>query len=245
MKTIIIDDETHCIKTLKWTLKEYCKSVEVVGIATDGEEGLEAIERHKPDLIFLDVEMPEMNGIEMLTKLETYPFDVIFTTAYNQYAVKAIKLNALDYLLKPVDKDELINAVSKVKNKECVISKPQIEGLSEAQKAKSFNKIALSLSSEMQFINLDQLVRIEGDGNYCTFILSDGRKFLSSKKLGDAEELLSEHPHFFRIHKSHIVNVKFVEKYIREFGDIIMSDGANIGLSRNKKEEFLDLFGKV
>jgi two-component system, LytTR family, response regulator len=245
VKAIIIDDETHCIKTLKWTLKEYCPDVEIIGIATDGDEGIEAINMHKPDLIFLDVEMPMMNGIEMLMHFEKFDFDVIFTTAYDQYAVKAIKLNALDYLLKPVDKDELIKAIEKVKKKETVISKPQIELLKEAQKVKQVNKIALSLSSELQFINLDDLCRIEADGNYCSFVLKDGRKFLSSKKLGDAEELLSEVKYFFRVHKSHIVNLKFVEKYIREDGDIIMIDGTYISLARSKKEEFLDLFGVI
>jgi two-component system, LytTR family, response regulator len=245
MKALIIDDETHCIKTLRWALKEYCPDVEIIGMATDGDEGIEAIKMHKPDLVFLDVEMPLMNGIEMLSHFDSYDFDVIFTTAYDQYAVKAIKLNALDYLLKPIDKDELVRAIEKYRNKEMMVSKPQVENLSQAHKVKHINKIALSLSSELQFIHLEDLTRIEADGNYSSFILKDGTKYLSSKKLGDAEELLSEVKFFFRVHKSHIVNLKHIEKYIREDGDIIMKDGTCISLARSKKEEFLDLFGVI
>jgi two-component system, LytTR family, response regulator len=245
MKALIIDDETHCIKTLRWTLKEYCPDVDIIGTAIDGVEGIEAINMHDPELVFLDVEMPLMNGIEMLLHFDKYDFDVIFTTAYNAYAVKAIKLNALDYLLKPVDKDELIKAVDKYRNKEMIISKTQVELMSQAQKAKQVNKIVLSLSSELQFINLDDLARVEADGNYCSFVLRDGKKYLSSKKLGDAEEILSEIDQFFRVHKSHIINLKYVEKYIREDGNIIMKDGTCISLARSKKDEFLNLFGII
>jgi two-component system, LytTR family, response regulator len=243
MKAVIIDDESHCIKTLKWTLKEYCPEVDVVGIANDGAEGINVIKNYQPDLVFLDVEMPVMNGIEMLTRFDTYDFDVVFTTAYDQYAVKAIKLNALDYLLKPIDKDDLRKAVDKYKNKEMIISKPQVECLRQSQKVKQVNKIALSLSSELQFINLEDLIRIEADGNYSSFIVKDGKRYLSSKKLGDAEELLSEVDSFFRVHKSHIINLKYVEKYVREDCDIIMKDGTCISLARSKKEEFLNIFG--
>ncbi len=246
MKAIIIDDEQHCITTLQWTLKEYCKDVKVIATAHNGSDGVFLINHHKPDLVFLDVEMPVLNGIDMLQQFEEIKFDVVFTTAYDQYAVKAIKLNALDYLLKPIDKDELIAAVEKVKTRQTLISRQQVNALHEVHNTKVVNKIALSTLAGLQFINLENLVRVEGEGNYCNFILKDKRKILLSKKLGDAEDILKGNDNFFRAHKSHIVNLKFVEKYIRgEGGEIIMEDGASIALSRNKKEEFLQLFAKV
>jgi two-component system, LytTR family, response regulator len=246
MKALIVDDEEHCITTLKWTLKEYCKEVEVVATASNGNEAITLIKQLKPDLIFLDVEMPVINGIDMLQHFDSINFDVIFTTAYDQYAVRAIKLNALDYLLKPIDKDELMLAIEKVKIKQTQISKLQIESLQEVHKTKVANKIALSTAAGLQFVNLDNLVRIEGEGNYCNFVLNDKKKILLSKKLGDAEDILKDNTNFFRAHKSHIINLKFVEKYIRgEGGEIVMEDGTSIALSRNKKEEFLELFAKV
>jgi len=246
MKAIIIDDEKHCITTLVWTLKEYCPDVNIIGTAQNGEEGLELIKKLKPELVFLDVEMPMLNGLDMLQKIDDFFFKVIFTTAYDKYAIKAIKLNALDYLLKPIDKDELIVAIQKVKDEKKGISPMQVDYLNTITKTRMADKIALSLSTGLLFINLKDLVRVEGDGNYCNFILSDKRKILMSKKLGDAEELLSENIDFFRAHKSHIINLKFVDRYVRgEGGDIIMADGTSIALSRNKKEEFLNLFNKL
>ena len=246
MKAIIIDDEAHCITTLKWVLKEYCADVEVIGSANNGSDAILLINKLQPDLIFLDVEMPILNGIDMLLHFSEIKFDVIFTTAYDQYAVKAIKLNALDYLLKPIDKDELIAAIEKVKNKQVQISKLQIEHLQEVHKTKIANKIAVSTMAGLQFINLDNLVRVEGEGNYCNFILNDKKRLMLSKKLGVVEDILNDNPNFFRAHKSHIINLKYVEKYIRgEGGEIIMEDGTSIALSRNKKDEFLELFARV
>jgi two-component system, LytTR family, response regulator len=246
MKAVIIDDEQHCITTLRWALRQYCKEVEVVAIAHNGAEGIGIIEEHKPDLIFLDVEMPVMNGIDMLLHFDEIKFDVVFTTAYDRYAVKAIKLSALDYLLKPIDKDELIAAVEKVIDKQTLISKQQLGTMQEMHRTKITNKIALSTLAGLQFINLENLVRLEGDGSYCHFILKDKNKITISKKLGDAEEILKDDSNFFRAHKSHIINLRFVEKYIRgDGGVIVMEDGTSIALSRNKKDEFLDIFEKI
>jgi two-component system, LytTR family, response regulator len=246
MKVIIIDDEVHCITTLKWTLKEYCQDVQVVATARNGSAGILAIEEHNPDLVFLDVEMPVMNGIDMLLHFDDVKFDVVFTTAYDRYAVKAIKLSALDYLLKPIDKDELIAAVGKVIDKQTLISKQQLGTMQEMHRTKITNKIALSTLSGLQFVNLDDLVRLEGDGSYCHFILKDKSKITLSKKLGEAEDILKDDTNFFRAHKSHIINLRYVEKYIRgDGGIIVMEDGTSIALSRNKKDEFLNLFAKI
>lgn len=234
-------------KDLAWTLEQYCsKDIRIVGQFNDPEQGAGGIFLLQPDLVFLDIEMPKLNGIELLNQCREVNFEVIFTTAYDQYAIRAIKMNALDYLLKPIDKDELIEAVEKVKTKKQPVSRQQIAELQEAHKTKVLNKIALSTMAGLQFVDLDNVIRIEGESNYCNFFLKDKKKILLSKKLGDAEELLKENQNFFRAHKSHIINLKYVEKYVRgEGGEILMSDGAAISLSRGKKEEFLQLFSKI
>jgi len=246
MRAVIIDDEQHCITTLKWSLQQYCHDIEVVGVANNGETGFLLIKETHPDLVFLDIEMPILSGIDMLLKLDEIDFKVIFTTAYDKYAVKAIKLNALDFLLKPIDKDELVTSIGKAKKEMNSITKKQVEHLSETHKTKIVDKIALSLGNGIQFINLSEIVRVEADGNYCNFILVDKRKILLSKKLGNAEEILIDNASFYRAHKSHIINLKYVDRYIRgEGGEIIMCDGTSISLSRSKKEEFMEFWNKL
>jgi two-component system LytT family response regulator len=246
MKAIIIDDEQHCIKTLQWTLAQYCPDVEIVATAENGTNGKNSIEAFNPDIVFLDIEMPMMNGIDMLKSFEEISFEVIFTTAYDKYAINAIKLNALDYLLKPIDKDELIAAVDKIKTKKLKIDKSQIENLHEVHKTKIADKIAITTNDGLQFIALQNIIRIEADGSYSIFYLLEGKKIVLSKKLGDVEELLEHNLEFFRPQKSHIINLKFVEKYIRtDGGEIIMVDNSRLALSRNKKDEFLEMFAKI
>lgn len=245
LKTIIIDDEEHCIKTLEWTLDQYCKNdIKITGKYQDPLNAIDAMSQSQPDLVFLDVEMPGLNGIELLERLGMISFEVIFTTAYDSYAIKAIKMNALDYLLKPIDKDELIQAVNRVKLKKNSSAEPQ--PTPELYKHKELNKIALSTLAGLQFVHLDDVIRIEGESNYCNFFLRDKKKILLSKKLGDAEALLKDNIYFFRAHKSHIINLKYVDKYIRgEGGEIIMQDGTSIALSRSKKDEFLKFFSRI
>ena len=246
IKAIIIDDESHCIETLRWMLQEYCAGdIQLIGASEDPHQGYEIITRLQPDLVFLDIEMPALSGIDLLKQLKEINFHVIFTTAYDQYAIKAIKLNALDYLLKPIDKDELKAAIEKIKNKPSLAYKQQIEQLQEVHKTKVLNKIALSTMQGLIFVTLDDVIRIEAESSYCNFILKDKKKILLSKTLADVEEIIQS-PEFFRAHKSYIINLKYVEKYIRgDGGEIVMSDGVSIALSRSKKAEFLELFSKI
>ena len=247
LNAVIIDDEEHCIKTLAWTLDQYCgNDVRVTGSFSDPVAGLDAIATSPPDLLFLDVEMPGLNGIELLERIGMIGFDVIFTTAYDSYAIKAIKLNALDYLLKPIDKDELAEAIHRMKAKRAAALEGQSLLNGKTQKPRGINKIALSTLAGLQFVHPDDVVRIEGESNYCNFFLKDKKKILLSKKLGDAEALLKDNQFFFRAHKSHIINLRYVDKYIRgEGGEIIMQDGTSITLSRAKKEEFLQFFSRI
>lgn len=246
MNAIIIDDEKHCTKTLQWSLEQYCPEVVVVATATNGIQGRECIEKYKPELVFLDIEMPIMNGIEFIQSFSEINFEIIFTTAYEQYAINAIKLNALDYLLKPIDKDELMEAIRKLKKKKGNVNKSQIDNLYQVHKNKIIDKIAISTNDGLQFITLQNIIRIEASGSYCNFYLVDGRKLLLSKKLGDVEEILIHNPDFFRAHKSNMINLKYVEKYMKgDGGEIQMLDKTIITLSRSKKTEFLELFAKV
>lgn len=245
MRAIIIDDEQHCIKTLKWNLQQYCGNIEVVAVARNGKEGIRMINQHNPSIVFLDVEMPAMTGIEMLMQFTVINFAVIFTTAYDQYAINAIKLHALDYLLKPIDKDELIEAVTKAGQRSKNPSVKQVQGLQLSQKAEKLQRIGLPTLNGLVFFDSADIISIIGDGNYSHFNIKGQSKMVVSKKLREVEEILKGHANFFRVHKSFIINLTYVAEFIRgEGGAIIMADGSEIAVSRNKKDEFLELFSK-
>jgi len=242
IKAIIIDDEENSRETLNLKIQKHCKEVEVLATCASAEEGIETIKKLSPELVFLDVEMPRMSGFDMLEDLEQVNFDIIFTTAYNQHAIRAIKFSALDYLLKPINKDELQNAVKRALQKQKHhTGDEQIKSLAENSKAKNgVEKIALPTADGLIFVELKNIVRLESDVNYTKFFLANKENILVSKTLGDFEELLSEN-NFFRPHKSHIVNLKYVKRYIKgEGGIIVLEDNTNIFVSRRKKDEFLE-----
>ncbi len=229
---VIIDDEQNGRIALSEKLKLFCPEVRVVAEAENGIKGLEIIHKYKPELIFLDVEMPQMNGFEMLSRLTGRRGHVIFTTAYNQYAIKAIKHAAIDYLLKPIDIEELKLSVKKIGDM----------GLEQVRKPTPgipFAKLAIPTIDGLQFITIADIIRLEAESNYTKFYLRDGSKFISSRSLIEYEELLNDHG-FFRCHHSNIINLIFVSKYIKnEGGQIVMSDGSYVDISRRKKKEFL------
>jgi two-component system LytT family response regulator len=243
IKAIIIDDEENSRETLKLKIAKHCKEVEVLATCSSAEEGIETIGLLKPDLVFLDVEMPRMSGFDMLEDLDAVNFDIIFTTAYNQHAIRAIKFSALDYLLKPINKEELQNAVKRALQKQKhYTGEDQIKSVTENSKAGKANidKIALPTADGLIFVELKDIVRLESDVNYTKFFLTNKESILVSKTLGDFEELLAGN-NFFRPHKSHIINLKYVKRYIKgEGGIIILEDNTNIFVSRRKKEEFLE-----
>jgi len=241
MKAIIIDDEDHCITTLKWDLNKYCPDVDIVSTASDGEKGLIEIAKRKPDLVFLDVEMPKLNGFDMLERLDTVDFKVIFTTAYDKYAIKAFKLSAVDYLLKPIDKDELIHAIDKVDNLNVKNSEQQIETVKHNLNLKAeFKKIVIPTSEGLLFFDVNDIVNIEAQSNYSYIYFKDNTKLLSSKNLKEFEETLPEDI-FFRCHHSHLINMNYIKKYMKgEGGTIILSNEREVEVSRRKKNDFLD-----
>ena len=241
IKAIIIDDEPYCCDILFAMLQTYCPEIEVVSICNNGMDALTAIRQHTPNLIFLDVEMPKMNGFEMLEQIPAINFHLIFTTSYDQYALKAIRFSAIDYLLKPIDREELIKAVQKVKDRIQVPIPQQLEILMQKlrQPANPVNKIALPAMEGLQMIPVDTIISCESDDNYSKIQLKNGEKMLVTRSLKEMEEILEQYS-FIRVHRSYLVNLNEVEKYIKgEGGYLIMSDGSMVDVSRNKKEQLL------
>jgi len=245
IKTMIIDDEKHCIITLEHLISEH-PDVEMVAATQDSTSAKELIEKYRPDIIFLDIEMPVMNGFELLKQFDTLFFKVIFTTAYDQYAIKALKMNAMDYLLKPISAEDLEESIQKYKTSELQTSKAQLAQVHQFSSGKIQDTLALSTQQGLVFIKIDNISYLEADGSYTHIIMNDKTKHLASKPLSNFEEILQDNSLFFRAQKSFIINLKNIKQYIRgEGGDIVMEDGKNIALSRNKKSEFLGLFNKI
>jgi len=246
MKAVIIDDEPRAINILEMVISEYCQGIEIIGTAGTINEGVEEIKKSKPDLIFLDIEMPDGSGFDVLTAFPERDFDVIFVTAYNHYALKAIKYSAADYILKPVDIEEVKSAMEKIKkrktNSEGIF--PDINELLLNIKAGAVRRIAVPSADGSEFIAVDDIMYIEADRSYCSIVLADDRKLMVSKSLSNIEELLPKDI-FFRIHKSYLINLNCMKKYYRTDGGFVeMSDGKKLSIARNKKDEFMGFIGK-
>ena len=242
MNCIVIDDELHCIKTLSNLLDTNFPEVNILATCNDSTMAMELILHHKPDFIFLDIEMPLLNGFDLLSKFEHLDFDVIFTTAYDSYAIKAIKFSALDYLLKPVSKEELTFAIEKVVSKVSSISKEQVQIASAINNKQLPDTIALPTFEGLTFTSVNDIVYCSADSNYTRMCMLDNSEILLSKTLRDVDELLNGY-HFFRIHHSSLINLKQVKKYIRgEGGEVIMSNGKSLMVARTRKADFLSVF---
>ncbi|HQW25606.1 MAG TPA: LytTR family DNA-binding domain-containing protein [Saprospiraceae bacterium] len=242
LKTILIDDELHCVETLRYELQLNCPEVEIVDTASSGQEGIQKIQEIKPDLVFLDIEMPRMSGFEMLRQLEPLDFRVIFVTAYDQYALQAFRFAAADYLLKPVMSDQLKDAVGRVAEKSVstVDAKIQLEALLfNLRDGFKSPRIALPSGRGMDFVDAAQIMYCTAESNYTHVILADGKKYTLSKTLKDVEQML-ENLDFFRIHQSHLINFTYLQRYMRDDGGyVVMRDGTSIPIAKRRKEEFL------
>lgn len=246
MKAIIIDDEKHCREVLQALLNRYCPEVEIIATCNGGAEALLALEHQQPDMVFLDIEMPGMNGFEWLDQCTRRDFAIIFTTAYNDYAIKAIKHSALDYLLKPVDKDELVEAVKRAAQEKNTRTADRVSQLLESMQVKKPGKrFAVPTMEGLILINPDDIEYVKSNGAYSHFYFTDRHHLLISKTLKEAEEVLPPED-FFRIHNSYLVNLKYVQKYIRgEGGEVAMMNGEMIPVSRARKQDFLNLLEKI
>jgi len=242
ISALIIDDEKHCSDNLKWQLDKYCPEVEVKAVCENAREGLEQIKAYHPELIFLDVEMPDKSGFDMLESLPEIQFHIIFTTAFNQYALRAIKFGALDYLLKPIDKDELRIAVDKFINNKQQISLHQLTALlSHARRNDdlSFQKIAFPTLHSFELVQLNDILACESSSNYTNVRLTNGKTLLVSRTLKEIEELLNMNP-FFRVHHSWLVNLRYAIRYVKgDGGYLVLNNDMIIPVSRNKRDDLL------
>jgi two-component system LytT family response regulator len=240
INAVIIDDEQNNIDNLQVLLSQHCPQVNVIGIALTSSEGERLITENSPDLVFLDIQMPAKNGFELLKSLDHLDFGIIFVTAYDQYGIQAIKFSAIDYLLKPVDPDELKVAVLKAAEKATKRNQNlQLENLIRFLKQehqKSTHRIALQSAKETRFIETEIIVRCESSNNYTTFFLLNGEKLMTSRPIFEYEQMLREYG-FIRTHQSHLVNKKHIRSWVKEDGGyLLMNDHSQVPVSRNKKE---------
>ena len=246
LKAILVDDEESNLSSLKEKLFRNCPQVKVIALCTNAKQAIEYIDNQQPDIVFLDIEMPVMNGFLMLQNLSYKNFELIFTTAYDHYAVKAIRFSALDYLVKPIEIEELKSAVLRAEEKrQHVKTNEQLEMLLEnlAQKQAFFQKIAIPTSEGLQFIRISEIIYLEASINYTNIFLSNQQKLLVSRTLKDFEDILPVQI-FLRIHHSYIINKEYAEKYIRgEGGQVLLSNGVILDVSKRKKSEFLKAIG--
>lgn len=253
IKALIIDDENKSREIIKWMLEKYCPNVEILGLAESAEMAFLMIEELKPNLLFLDIEMPYGTGFDLLKRLPKVDFEVIFVTGFDHYALQAIKYHALDYLLKPVDIDELIDAVKKVEiqiNK--AIDTERLEKLltNLQDQNQEQQQIAISHHDGREFIPIDQIVRCLADGACTWFFLVNGRKMLSSKNLGEYEKILPKpngnfKNRFFRIHYSHIVNLTHIQKFNRREKYVTMKDNNKIPIAQRRGSQFTEILQKM
>lgn len=245
LKAILVDDELNSLQNLQLKIQEYCPSIRIAAQTQRPEEAIELIRQHKPDVIFLDIEMPRMSGFKMLEQMDDIDFEIIFITAYNHYAINAIRISAFDYLVKPVSIEDLQLTVGRLEEFEVKKSRERADILKRnlANPKSQEDQMAVPCNDGLEFIQIKQIIRIESSSNYSKLVLQSGKILLVTRQLKDFEELLEDY-RFYRVHHSHLINLNYIAKYVRgEGGQITMRNGDIIDVSRRKKEVFLKLIG--
>jgi len=250
VKAVIIDDEKKSRETLVSLLNRYCQNVLIQAQATGVGDGIDVIRKHEPDVIFLDIQMADGSGFKLLQEVGNINFEIIFTTAFDQYAIKAIKYSALDYLLKPIVPEELIKAVEKVEKRKIINDIRMTENIDVLlnnlkNTNKNEQKIILTTSEKIHVVKVDDIVRCESDNYYTLFFFSNGKKLMISKTLKENENLLKEHG-FIRPHKSHLVNTRYIKGFTKQQGGhIILTDDTKVPVSRRKKETVIEIINNL
>ncbi|MEO9020771.1 MAG: LytTR family DNA-binding domain-containing protein [Ginsengibacter sp.] len=246
IRTIIIEDEQQNLEVLELMLKKYNDIIEIVDCCTTPEEGIKSIEKNLPGLVFLDIEMPRMNGFEMLKRLPKIDFEIIFTTAYNRYAINAIRISAVDYLLKPIEDEELAIALRRcMEDIQTRNNHNRMEVLLKNLGQHNALDRTLTLTSldGIRFIKMKDIVRLEANGRYTKFYLVNKDVITASRTMGDYEEALSEND-FFRIHETHIVNLAYIDRFHKGNNFVLLTDKTELPLARRRKEDFLRIIPK-
>lgn len=241
IKAVIVDDEPKAIQSLSWELTHFSNEIEVVKTFSNPEDALEYLNYNTPDCLFLDIQMPTMDGFQFLGKLHNTNFAVVITTAYNEFAIKALKHEAIDYLLKPIDSDDLEDTILKIKryNAKIFNSAKIEEALSNFNARYEQKKITINTDGKLIFLNIDDILFVESDGNYSTIVTTDGQKILITKKLKEVNDILPEH-YFFRIHNSYIINLNKIKEFIKNEGYVVMESNHKIPVARQRKSDFLE-----
>lgn len=237
IKIILIDDEPKAIKSLEWEIANFCKGVEVMATFTKPKEAIVYLQSNDPDCVFLDVEMPEMDGFKFLDYFKNRTFCVVFITAYNQYAIKAIKENAMDYLLKPIDSDDLVLTIEKIKADK--LNARTYDALEERLSVQTNKRVAIPAEGKLIFVNTEDILYCMSDDNYCKIHMTDKKTLFVSRKLKEMMSILPDDD-FFRVHNSYVINLEKVSEYLKADGYVILDNHKKIPVSRNKKSAFLD-----
>ncbi|HNU60056.1 MAG TPA: LytTR family DNA-binding domain-containing protein [Aquaticitalea sp.] len=244
IRAVIVDDEPKAIQSLTWELSNFGDEIEILTSFTEPEEAIAYLNTSgapMPDCLFLDIQMPTMDGFKFLEKIRNKDFAIIITTAYNEYAIKALKHEAIDYLLKPIDSDDLKDTIKKIQKH---VSK-QFNSLRIEEALSNFNakfdqkKITINTDGKLIFLNADDVVFVESDGNYSTIVTKDGQRLLITKKLKEVNDILPEH-YFFRIHNSYIINLNKIKEFIKNEGYVVMESNHKIPVARQRKSDFLE-----
>ena len=241
LKAVIVDDEPKAIQSLIWELSNFKKDIEVTASFTNPDDALIYLENNSPDCLFLDVQMPTIGGFQFLEQLKNIDFAVIITTAYDEYAIKALKHEAIDYLLKPIDSDDLKDCIEKIKkyNDRNINSKKLERVLTNFNSQFDKKRITINTDGKLLFLDVDDIIYIASDGNYSTLFLQDQKKIVITKKLKEVDAILPEH-YFFRIHNSYIINLNKIKAFIKNEGYVIMDSNDKIPVARQRKSDFLE-----
>lgn len=242
IEAVIVDDEVKALQSLTWELTNFSNEIKVKASFTDPNEALRYLDKNTPDCLFLDIEMPTMDGFQFIQKLQNKNFPVVITTAYNQYAIKALKNEAIDYLLKPIDTDDLKDTITKIKkfNAKNYTAERLEEILLNFNANTAKKKITFNTDGKLVFLDNDDILYAESDGNYSTIYLVDGQKIVLTKKLKEVNDILPSDS-FFRIHNSYIINLTKIKEFLKTDGYIVLVTNHKIPVSRQKKSDFLNM----
>ena len=246
LKAIIVDDESRARKILASFLTDYCEQVEIVAQVEDVPQGVKAIKKFEPDIVFLDIEMPGYNGFQLLDFFDEIQFEIVFTTAYSEFALKAFQVSAIDYLLKPIQIDQLINAVNKVERiRGNSLVNERVQTLQANLEDFKIKKIVIPLSEGSLFIELKEIIYLKAEGSYVNFFLKDGTKILASKNIKDFEEQLTQTEGFFRTHRSFLINTAFITNISSDNTGVTLNGNAEIAIARERKQDFIQFLKHV
>jgi len=246
LRALIVDDEERARNTLSSLIREFCPGIVITGQCSTVPEAADCIKNSAPDLVFLDIEMPEYNGFELFDFVENTSFEVIFVTAYDQFAIRAFEVSAVDYLLKPVDIDKLQKAIDKVRlKKSSGAVGDQMQLIKNLYQGEDVRKIALPMSDGLTFVDIDSIVLLEAEGAYTRFFFNDRLPVLVSKRLKIFEDLLENRPSFFRAHRSYLINLQYLSKYGKGASTLHFTNNMEVSISRDRKQEFENLLRQL